>query len=185
MTNINSLNLIIRNSFKFVITLGLLLAIKQNLNASQNLKAEAFGDKFNTSVRAFLTEYKDGTKAVRIDYQSKIDTICYSGGSVLPIDLFIVFVTEINGQPQYHTYKMYPFCPRSNTAASFEFDSKNGLSIPGWMGASDPHIWERLFPKNENGDRWFALRVGFFRSHMGSGIRYDNLAGQDYRLIFK
>jgi hypothetical protein len=177
----------IRKSLSYAITVILLsmTLMSQTAVDSLNLVAEAFGDEFKTKIRATFSEYKDGTKSVRIDYQSEIDSICYDGGSVVPKDLFITFVTELNGQPQYHTYKLTPFCPRSRAESTFVFDSKNGLSMPSWMGTSDPHIWDRLFPKNEKGERWFALRIGFSKSHMGSSIRYDNLGGHDYRLIFK
>jgi hypothetical protein len=171
-----------RRAFKLFTLCGLLCS--QAAQASQTIELEEYDSEFNTTVKVQLTTGADGVKRIGVNYNSNIN-VCYNGGDVSPIELNIVFVTNQDTQTIYHAYPLRPHCPAEGAHASFHFDSKNGLSVPSFLGTSDPHIWDRLFPARADGSRWYALRIGFVRSHRGVNITHDNRGGEDYRLIFE
>jgi hypothetical protein len=147
------------------------------------LEVEDTDNRHGSTVKAtLLVDRVSGYKSLAIDYTSDLNT-CNNSGDVSPIDLDIIFVLGEGADAQSYRYPISTFCPNRGTKASFRFNSKDGLSMPSWMGKSDPYIWDRLFPKNSNGERWYALRVAFVKSHRGTNYVWDNKGGEDYRLV--
>lgn len=171
----------IRNSIRFFATCGLLCSALTY--ADGQLKASDTDSAAN-GVTARLSSY-DGVETLRIDYRSDLN-VCDNNGDVSAIDLKIVFVLGEGDHVGQYEYPISYTCPNGGTRASFSFDSKYGRVVESWrgLGPSDPYIWDRVFPKNSNGARCYALRVYFVRSHRGTGFVYDKKKGGDYRLIF-
>lgn len=51
--------------------------------------------------------------------------------------------------------------------------------------ADDLELWDKLFPPNATGGRWFALQVAFIQKIPGWPDQWDSRHGQNYRLIFR
>lgn len=156
-----------------------------SIYAFDQLNAQDWDQTYNSQVQAELTTDSQGVNRLTIHYRSDIN-VCYNGGDVSPIDLKIIFVMGEGSEVAYYEYPLSFVCPENGVNASISFDSKNGLVRDPWTGQqSDRYIWDRLFPQNTAGERWYALRFGFVRSHRGVGIITDNKHGEDYRLIFE
>lgn len=151
---------------------------------SPNMNAE---DK-NSDGKGVVAQIADynGVQYLNIKYTSDLN-VCNNGGDVSPIELKIVFVMGDGATATQYEYPLSPNCPNIGTEAEFGFNSKDGLVRESWrrLGPSDPYIWDRLFPRNSDSARWYALRVYFVRSHRGIGFLPDRKDGNDYRLIFQ
>lgn len=174
-----------KNAIKFLILLTFLCS--GSVYAFDQLKAQDSDKTYNSTVQATISTDRQGIERLTINYSSDIN-LCYNSGDASPIELKIIFVMGEGPQAAYYEYPLWIVCPANGTTNAYiSFDSKNGLVLDPWrrLGPSDPYIWNRLFPQDNNGHRWYALRVGFVRSHRGTSIITDNKNGEDYRLIFE
>ena len=169
-----------------MISLFMLTTISAFLStAKANISASAIGQKYKTKVESYISvDEKTGVSKFFLEYTSDVN-ICHNSGDVSPIELEVVFVLGKGQNAKYFSYPMSVRCHNGNKAY-FSFDSENGLQSPSWSSTpSDPYIWDKIFPSYDQGERWYAIRVGFIRSLRGAGIVRDNKDGEDYRLIFK
>lgn len=176
-------------SFTRVILFGFAMAISlESYSNDITLRAQDLGQQFKTTVWSELkVNRKTGGGSAQINYRSENLNICYASGGVSSIEVLAVFTLGEGASARSYTYKMSPICPWHGgypgyPSARFTFDSKYGA--PDWSGKSDPYVWDKLFPADSKGKRWFALRVAFRVTQQGAGP-WDSKSGADYRLIFK
>jgi hypothetical protein len=111
-------------------------------------------------------------------YQEGHGRLSLCNNSIPSDNVFVMFITGPTNQRKIIEKKLKVQCtsnyPGNPHNASFSF-----------LKTDDPELWDALFPKNEQGHRWYALQVAFFKKSTATRIDWDSNLGNNYKFIFK